>query len=104
MAPYNLAEYLKNEPEVRQQIANNTFPGYIPLLNYWPPQDFADHTLVRFRGMIQDMWDPEFYLEKYEVKRKDGSGDDVRLQDGRFRDTLELKVYFQIVFLIDELY
>lgn len=90
MAPLTLAEYLQNETEVRQQIETHTFPGYIPLLNHWPAQDFADQTLVRFRGMIQDMWDPEFYLEKYEVKRKDGG--EMRLQDGRFRDTLELKV------------
>ncbi|EDV31607.1 uncharacterized protein Dana_GF15437 [Drosophila ananassae] len=59
----------------------------IPLLNYTPLHKLKDQTLVRFRGMIQDMMDPEIYLERYEVKSSDGSK---RLQDGKFRDCLRL--------------
>lgn len=43
--------------------------------------------MVRFRGMIQDMMDPELYLEKYEVSHEAGS----RIQNGKYRDTLMLK-------------
>lgn len=43
--------------------------------------------MVRFRGMIQDMMDPELYLEKYEVTHETGS----RMQNGKYRDTLVLK-------------
>lgn len=91
MAPYTLADFLQNESVVRQQLETNTFPGHIPLLNYWPAQNFPDHSLVRFRGMVQDMWDPEYYLEEYVVKRTDGSGG-TRVQNGRYRDTLVLQV------------
>lgn len=59
----------------------------IPLLNYTPLHKLKDQTLVRFRGMIQDMMDPEIFLERYEVKSPDGSK---RLQDGKFRDCLRL--------------
>ncbi|KAH8325666.1 hypothetical protein KR067_003718 [Drosophila pandora] len=59
----------------------------IPLLNYTPLHKLKDQTLVRFRGMIQDMMDPEIYLERYEVKSSDGSK---RLHDGKFRDCLRL--------------
>lgn len=45
-----------------------------------------DCSLVRFRGMIQDMMDPELYLEKYEVTHETGS----RMQNGKYRDTLVL--------------
>jgi len=37
--------------------------------------------------MIQDMMDPEIYLERYEVKTPDSSK---RLQDGKYRDCLKL--------------
>lgn len=37
--------------------------------------------------MIQDMMDPELYLEKYEVTHETGS----RMQNGKYRDTLVLK-------------
>ncbi|XP_016987537.1 mini-chromosome maintenance complex-binding protein [Drosophila rhopaloa] len=59
----------------------------IPLLNYTPLHKLKDQTLVRFRGMIQDMMDPEIYLERYEIKSPDGGK---RLQDGKYRDCLKL--------------
>ncbi|KAH8409904.1 hypothetical protein KR009_000824 [Drosophila setifemur] len=59
----------------------------VPLLNYTPLHKLKDQALVRFRGMIQDMMDPEIYLERYEVKSSDGSK---RLQGGKFRDCLHL--------------
>ncbi|XP_055619697.1 mini-chromosome maintenance complex-binding protein [Toxorhynchites rutilus septentrionalis] len=67
-----------NTPEVRAQI---------PLLNCAQLHDLRDNMLVRFRGMIQDMQDPECYLESYEVRKKN---DDtlVRVQNGKYRDVL----------------
>lgn len=60
----------------------------IPLLNYTPLHKLKDYSLVRFRGMIQDMQDPEIYLEQYEVIKTDGSGK--RIQKGKYRDCLVL--------------
>lgn len=59
----------------------------IPLLNHTPLHKLKDQGLVRFRGMVQDMMDPEIYLERYEVKSGDGN---TRLQLGKFRDCLRL--------------
>ncbi|XP_065361281.1 mini-chromosome maintenance complex-binding protein [Calliphora vicina] len=58
----------------------------VPLLNYTPLHQLRDNSLVRFRGMIQDMQDPEIYLERYELKKTDGSG--TRIQEGKYRDCL----------------
>lgn len=60
----------------------------IPFLNHQKLHEIKDQTLVRFRGMIQDMLDPEIYLEKYLVK----SGSNERIQEGKFRDTLVCEV------------
>ncbi|XP_034474192.1 mini-chromosome maintenance complex-binding protein [Drosophila innubila] len=59
----------------------------IPLLNHTPLHKLKDQSLVRFRGMVQDMMDPEIYLERYEIKSADGS---TRLQQGKYRDCLRL--------------
>ncbi|XP_075160609.1 mini-chromosome maintenance complex-binding protein [Haematobia irritans] len=61
----------------------------IPLLNYTPLHELKDYSVVRFRGMIQDMLDPEIYLETYEVK-KCGSATEPRIQQGKYRDCLVL--------------
>ncbi|EDV59158.1 mini-chromosome maintenance complex-binding protein [Drosophila erecta] len=59
----------------------------IPLLNYTPLHKLKDQTLVRFRGMIQNVMDPEMYLERFEVKSPDGSK---RVQEGKYRDCLKM--------------
>lgn len=50
----------------------------IPLLNSAPICNFKDKQLVRFQGMIQDMYDPEYYLEQYEVKNTTTGESDIR--------------------------
>jgi len=60
--------------------------SHIASLNDVANQDMRDGQLVRFRCMIQDMFDPEFYLAEYQVKSLvDGT---VRTVSGRYRDTL----------------
>ncbi|XP_050301033.1 mini-chromosome maintenance complex-binding protein [Anthonomus grandis grandis] len=46
------------EPETWQKI---------PLLNANSVQNFKDGTIIRFRGMVQDMSGTEYYLEQYQV-------------------------------------
>lgn len=72
----NCREYLKS-------MSYEEFTG-IPLLNHIPNNAVPNSSLVRFRGMIQDMLDPEFYLEKYTVASPSGN----RIQDGRYMDTI----------------
>ncbi|XP_055595761.1 mini-chromosome maintenance complex-binding protein [Uranotaenia lowii] len=69
---------LLSKPEVRNRI---------PLLNCTQLHELQDQALVRFRGMIQDMQDPECYLERYEVRRKSDKTL-VREQNGKYRDIL----------------
>ncbi|XP_050095466.1 mini-chromosome maintenance complex-binding protein [Anopheles aquasalis] len=59
----------------------------IPLLNCMAPQHLVDGQLVRFRGMVQDMQDPECYLKRYSVRCK-SSESIVRHQNGQYRDIL----------------
>jgi hypothetical protein len=40
----------------------------VPSLNGYPSHHFVDGQMVRFRGMIQDMHNPEFYMASYEVR------------------------------------
>lgn len=56
----------------------------IPSLNVSPNHSLVDGQVVRFRGMIQDMFDPELYLSEYEAKDvKTGQN---RLLTCRYRD------------------
>ncbi|EDW12556.1 mini-chromosome maintenance complex-binding protein [Drosophila mojavensis] len=71
----------------KELLSDSTKWHSIPLLNHTPLHKLKDQGLVRFRGMVQDMMDPEIYLERYEVKLGDGSA---RLQPGKYRDCLRL--------------
>lgn len=49
--------------------------------------------MVRFRGMIQDMYNPEYYYEKYEVVNEVTK--DYELKSGKYKDITDCKVRFQ---------
>ncbi|OAD57260.1 Mini-chromosome maintenance complex-binding protein, partial [Eufriesea mexicana] len=59
----------------------------IPLLNTNTLQTFKDRQLVRFKGMIQDMHDPEYYLQLYEVKNTET--EICELKCGMYTDSAE---------------
>lgn len=86
----SLEEYIRSEADNALKLNNDIDWNQIPLLNYVPLHTVADNTLVRFRGMVQDMLDPEIYLEKY-VVNWDDNGTQSRLQNGKYRDTLVCK-------------
>lgn len=65
----------------------------IPLLNVNELHDFKDSTLVRFRGMIQDMHGPEFYLEKFEIINENTK--ETSLKSGKFKDIADCQVCLQ---------
>uniref|UniRef100_U5EXQ7 Mini-chromosome maintenance complex-binding protein n=1 Tax=Corethrella appendiculata TaxID=1370023 RepID=U5EXQ7_9DIPT len=74
-----LKEYWKNKNDWNK----------IPMLNYAKLDQLKDNQLVRFRGMIQDMQDPECYVKRYEVSNeREGSK---RMVEGKFRDIIVLK-------------
>ncbi|KYN02128.1 hypothetical protein ALC62_07119 [Cyphomyrmex costatus] len=50
----------------------------IPLLNNVQLHNIKDKELVRFRGMIQDIYNPEYYFKQYEVKNTDTGESTIR--------------------------
>uniref|UniRef100_A0A182UKI8 Mini-chromosome maintenance complex-binding protein n=1 Tax=Anopheles melas TaxID=34690 RepID=A0A182UKI8_9DIPT len=82
-------EYLiANEPACLEQLSTDeALWSTIPLLNCTELAHLPDGCLVRFRGMLQDMQDPECYLERYAVRSK-SDGTVVRQQNGKYRDLL----------------
>ena len=55
-----------------------------PSLNFTPTHELVDGQIVRFRCMIQDIFDPEYYLSTFEIK--DLSTGQTRLETGKYRD------------------
>lgn len=81
---WSIEYFVENSEECKKQLEKHEIRSTIPMLNHIPNFAVPNSSLVRFRGMIQDMLDPEFYLEKYTVKSSSSN----RIQDGRFRDTI----------------
>lgn len=74
-------ELLNTDEEVRKSI-----PLISSLKSY---EQLKDAQLVRFRGLIQDMQDPEIYLETYQTKDANNT---ISTHKGKYRDNLKLKV------------
>ena len=67
-----------------QQLSKPGAIEKVASLNQVPNHQLRDGQLASFRCMIQDMFDPEFYLGSYRVKNLgDGS---IKERTGRFRD------------------
>ncbi|XP_071442064.1 mini-chromosome maintenance complex-binding protein [Hetaerina americana] len=75
--------------ECAQLLKDHLLWEKIPLVNNTPLHNLADKQLVRFRGMVQDMFNPEFYLSTYEVLNKETG--DKRVESGKYRDTTSMK-------------
>ncbi|XP_011149707.1 mini-chromosome maintenance complex-binding protein isoform X2 [Harpegnathos saltator] len=60
--------YITNESSCQQILKNSDILREIPLLNDVQLHNIKDKQLVRFQGMVQDMYDPEYYFKQYEVK------------------------------------
>ncbi|XP_071793559.1 mini-chromosome maintenance complex-binding protein-like [Asterias amurensis] len=60
---------------------------WVPSLNHRSLHLLKPNTMVRFRCMIQDMYDPEFYLGGYEVVDK--TTGQAMMKSGKFQDLAE---------------
>lgn len=83
-------DMLVDQPELAKQLlSNERFITKIPLINTWKSfGQLHEMQLVRFRGLVQNMLDPEIYLEAYQVK----NGDVVEMRNGMYRDNINLQV------------
>ncbi|KAJ8868506.1 hypothetical protein PR048_030034, partial [Dryococelus australis] len=89
MCSWSISFWESNTEECWQQLKSNSVWESIPLLNRLPSHELVNEQLVRFRGMIQDMYDPEFYLSQYEVVSKTDACSSVR--SGNYRDSIALE-------------
>lgn len=64
----------------------------IPLLNSNATDNLSDGRLVRFRGMVQDMHNPEFYFEKFEVYNT--TTNEVKVKSGKYCDAAHILVCY----------
>lgn len=76
--------------EVLEAVSNGNVRAGLPLISNLDNFDqLHDGQLVRFRGLVQNMYDPEIYLEQYQVK---DAANAVRTCNGKYRDNFRLKV------------
>ncbi|OWF40339.1 Mini-chromosome maintenance complex-binding protein [Mizuhopecten yessoensis] len=68
--------------------------SWIPSLNDTPLHTLRPNSLVRYRCMVQDMYDPEFYLGSYEVV--DTKTEKTTMKSGKYKDIAECASFQQI--------
>lgn len=73
-----------------EKLKTKNAVSWIPSLNDTPLHDVKPNSLVRFRCMIQDMFDPEFYLGLYEVE--DNKTGQKSMRSGKYKDVAECGV------------
>ncbi|KAG7279832.1 hypothetical protein CRUP_013742 [Coryphaenoides rupestris] len=79
-----VTEFFKN------QLKENEAHTWVPSLNDVPLHYLKPNSLVRFRCLIQDMFDPEFYMGAYETV--DPSTKAKVLRCGKYKDVTECGV------------
>lgn len=77
----NVSEFFAEKLKL---TSNDEWRKEIPSINITPNHLLIDGQLVRFEGMIQDMFDPEYFMSEYKIR--DLSTGKVRLASGRYRD------------------
>lgn len=65
----------------------------IPLISNLSNFDrLKEMQLVRFRGLIQDMRDPEIYLETFQTKCAENG--EIKLRSAKYRDNVKIEVNY----------
>ncbi|KAJ1624495.1 mini-chromosome maintenance replisome factor-domain-containing protein [Pavlovales sp. CCMP2436] len=72
---------------IEQAIAAAGGLSAVPALDVTPLEQLRPGSLVRFQGMVQDTWDPEYFLGVYET-RNDETGE-IRVHSGKYVDVVE---------------
>jgi len=73
--------------QFKHLLDNESVRRSLPSLNLTPNHELTDGQLVRFRGMVQDMFDPEIYMAEYETRNLATGVNQVVC--GRYRDVLQ---------------
>ncbi|CAL4089600.1 unnamed protein product, partial [Meganyctiphanes norvegica] len=75
-----------NDPQVLKKL---------PWINETPLHRLRPNQVVRFRGVIQDMFDNEFFLDTYEVRNKTTGS--TKLRPGRYKDVTDCAAHEEVV-------
>lgn len=82
--------FMERTAEILAVLSNESIRTKIPLISNWENFDrLKDMQLVRFRGLVQNMLDPEIYLATYQTKNDTEMR---QIRNGKFRDDLKLEV------------
>uniref|UniRef100_A0A8D8YNC6 Mini-chromosome maintenance complex-binding protein n=1 Tax=Cacopsylla melanoneura TaxID=428564 RepID=A0A8D8YNC6_9HEMI len=76
----------EHEQECEQILKDVNSWDQVPELHSIPSSELKDGMFVKYRGMIQDMMNPVFYFDKYEVL--DRSTQSKSIHSGRFKESL----------------
>ncbi|XP_048407430.1 mini-chromosome maintenance complex-binding protein isoform X1 [Stegostoma tigrinum] len=71
----------------REKLKETTASSWVPSLNDVPLHYLKPNSLVKFRCMIQDMFDPEFYMGIYETVETSAKSRVLRF--GKYKDVAE---------------
>uniref|UniRef100_A0A2K6U2F7 Mini-chromosome maintenance complex-binding protein n=1 Tax=Saimiri boliviensis boliviensis TaxID=39432 RepID=A0A2K6U2F7_SAIBB len=72
----------------KEKLKENNAPKWVPSLNEVPLHYLKPNSFVKFRCMIQDMFDPEFYMGVYETVNQNTKAH--VLHFGKYRDVAEI--------------
>ncbi|KFV01970.1 Mini-chromosome maintenance complex-binding protein, partial [Pterocles gutturalis] len=76
----------------KEKLKENNAANWVPSLNDVPVHYLKPNSLVKFRCMVQDMFDPEFYMGVYETV--DPNTNARVLHFGKYRDVAECGVSY----------
>jgi hypothetical protein len=79
-------------------LFNLTKSLQVPDLNSIPSSELKDGMFVKYTGMIQDMLNPVFYFDKYEVL--DRKTQSKHMYSGRFKESLFCQVRINLLTII----
>ncbi|XP_045495918.1 mini-chromosome maintenance complex-binding protein [Colias croceus] len=77
-----------NEENWKKKLLNLPNWYKIPLINCNASHNLSDGSLARFRGMVQDMHNPEFYFEEFEVFNT--VTNEIKTKSGKYKDTASI--------------
>ncbi|XP_058797024.1 mini-chromosome maintenance complex-binding protein isoform X2 [Phymastichus coffea] len=91
--------FLKNKSDCMKDLENADALNEIPSLNSTNLDYLNDGQLVHFRGMIQDMYNPEYFLQNYQVINEQTGKSSIR--SGLLIDRAHCESYEKIEFNSD---
>ncbi|XKL60298.1 hypothetical protein PGB90_001314 [Kerria lacca] len=89
MESWTLPYYEENTEHCQQLLKDRKILEQIPLLNELRECNAYNNKMVRFKGMIQNILDPVYYIEKLEIFNKEKNT--ILLRSGKYRDTIHLE-------------